>query len=307
MKRHGATLVCTLVLCIACRFAYGLSSEQLNFDFYAGWQGGQKQTLSVSGDGPYPGALFRSVQLEIPNRGLWLGVGASTGSCSDFRLFVQGWYFFPNNVQGAILLDPGATPVLIPADVKSHLDWWYVDVFGTYRTSGAFSVVLGARFDHHNYFTDDPEILNIVFFPLSNLMRFDLNVTSTIPYFGCQWGPASGLTLRAVYGPLGWINTESTLSQNNSVFRPVNWLGGQAGLSKKDFFELFGEYSKAVSASMQIGIFGRGTWLSAATHTSLSESLVNGSAEYDVSYRRTSWTVGASATAHFDIPQFLNW
>jgi hypothetical protein len=307
MKRRESILVCTLLLCLVSGMAYGLSSDQLNFDVYAGWQGGHKQTISVATDQLIPGALFRSVEFAIPNRGVWLGGSLSTGSCSDYRLYVQGWYFFPNNVQGSILLDPGGTPRQIPADVKSHLDWWYVDIFGTRRMSDPFSVVLGVRIDHHDYFTDDSQVLNIVIPAVSNRMRFDFNVLSTIPYLGFQWGPSYGLTLRAVYSPLGWINAKSTLSQNNGIARPLNWLGGEAGLAKKEFFELFAEYTREVNPSMQMGVFARGTWLSASTHTSISETLVNGSAEYDVAYNRAGWTLGGSATLRFDMPQLLNW
>jgi hypothetical protein len=171
-----------------------------------------------------------------------------------------------------------------------------------------FSILVGVRFDHHNYFTKDPEILNLSSpVPLANRMRFDLNVVSTVLYFGFQWGPSYGITLRAVYSPLGWINAKSTLSQNNDWARPVNWLGGEAGLGKKEFVELFGEYSRAVSPSMQLGVFCRGTWLAASTHTTLTETLVNGAAGYDVSYRSASWTLGAKATVRFDMPEFLSW
>lgn len=306
MKRRESILVCTLVLCLVSGAAYAQSSDQLNFDFYVGWQGGQKQSLSVASEGPYPGALFRSVELNVPNRGLWLGGSLNTMSCGDYQLYVQGWYFFPSNVQGTILLDPGATPQQIPADVKSHLDWWYVDVFGTRRIGCTFSALLGVRIDHHDYYTDDPEILNIIF-PVTNRMRLDLNVLSTIPYIGVQWGPSYGLTLRAIYSPLGWINAKSTLSQNNGGLRDVNWLGGKTGLGNKQFFELFAEYTRDMGTGMELGIFARGTWLQATNHATLSESLVNGSADYDVSYHRAAWTLGANASVRFDMPQVLNW
>lgn len=307
MKRWYSILVSLLVLCMMSGIAHGFSTDQLNLDFYAGWQGGDKQSFSVSTDQPNPGALFRSAQFNIPNRGLWLGAGLSTGPCSDYRLFVQGWYFFPSNARGTIVLDPGATPRQVPADIKSHLDWWYVDIFGTRRVSDPFSFVLGVRVDHHDYYTDDPGILNLVI-PVSNRMRYDLNVLTTIPYFGFQWGPSYGLTLRAVYSPVGWIDVKSTLSQNNDGARPVNWLGGKSDFSKKQFFELFAEYTREVSPSMQLGVFARGTWLNAtASNASISETLVNASATYDASYQRSGWTVGGSATVRFDTPQLLSW
>jgi hypothetical protein len=311
MKRQRGVLCCTMALCLVWGVAYGLSPCQPNFDSYVGWQGGQKQTFIVSGDGPFPGALFRSVQLDIPNRGIWVGGGADTGCGRDVRLYVQGWYFFANNVKGAILMDPGATPVQIPADVTSNLDWWYLDGFGTYRLSDPFSVVLGLRFDHHNYFTDDPEIVNLLI-PVPNQIRFDVNMVSTIPYVGFQWGPSYGLTMRVLYSPVGWIDAKSTLSQNNDGVpnrgpNGQNWLGGESNLGNKTFAELFGEYSRDVNCSIQLGIFGRGALLQATSRATVTETIENGAARYDVSYRRISWTVGAMGTVRFDVPQFLCW
>jgi hypothetical protein len=136
-------------------------------------------------------------------------------------------------------------------------------------------------------------------------MRLDLNVLSTIPYLGFQWGPSTGLTLRAVYSPVGWVNLKSTLSQDNSVFRPENFIEGHDNLTKRDFFELFGEYAGQLGSSMQVAVFGKGTWLSGTTDTILTESLVNGSAKYKISYRRSSWTIGARGTVLFSLPEFL--
>jgi len=147
--------------------------------------------------------------------------------------------------------------------------------------------------------------LNILFFPLPTQMRLDLNVLSTIPYFGFQWGPSDGVSLRVVYSPLGWITAESTLSQNNNIARPLNVLGGEGGFTKKKFFELFLEYSGEVTPATRLAIFGRGTWLQGTTDTDLRESLLNGSAEYGISYYSVSWTLGAKATVLFDIPAFL--
>lgn len=305
MNRLKALLTGAAALCVLTGVAYGQPPCELGFDFYLGWQGGLRQTLTASSQGPFPGALFRSVKLEIPNQGIWLGGAANARVGDDLKLLVQGWYFLPSNNEGLIVLDPGATPRQIPAGVKSNLDWWYIDALGAYRLTGPFSGVLGVRFDHHTYYTDDPEILNIIFFPLSNQMRLDLNVLSTIPYFGFQWGPSAGITMRVIYSPLGWITAESTLSQNNSIFRPQNRLGGEGGLNKKELLEVFGEYSREVASSTQIGLFGRATWLNGSTDTNLTETLVNGAAEYDIAYRRVGWTLGAKATVLFDVPQFL--
>ncbi|MBI5570485.1 MAG: TonB-dependent receptor [Desulfomonile tiedjei] len=305
MKKSTTLLASVVALCLLCGVAYGQPPCKVGFDFFAGWQGGDKQTLTAVSDGPFPGALFRSVKLEIPNQGLWLAGGLDAKIGEDLNLLVQGWYFLSSNSDGSIVLDPGATPVLIPAGVSSNVDWWYIDALGAYRLSGPFSGILGLRFDHHNFYTDDPEILNILFFPLPTQMRLDLNVLSTIPYFGFQWGPSDGITLRAVYSPLGSITAESTLSQNNNIARPLNVLGGEGGFTKKTFFELFVEYSGEVTPSAKLAVFGRGAWLQGTTDTDLTESLVNGAAEYGISYHRVSWALGAKATVLFDVPAFL--
>lgn len=311
MKRTRTLLVGVVALCLLCGVAYGQSPYELSFDFCAGWQGGQRETLTSSSDDAVPGSLYRYSKLEIPNRGLWIGAGLDARIGEDLKLFLQGWYFFPSNTEGSILLDPGGGggPRYIPAALESHLDWWYVDGFGTYRLGGPLSGVLGVRFDHHLYFTEDPEILDLLIPLPPNEMRLDLNVLSTMPYFGLQWGPSNGLTLRMIYSPCGWMHTESSLSQvNNPIVRPPNWLGGDKVLSRKDFFELFGEYSGEVVSSVDLAVFGRGTWLSGTTDAPIRETIVNGTAEYDVSYRRVGWTIGARATLLFDVPEyFLPW
>jgi hypothetical protein len=319
MKIPATVVVGLLTLCLLsgqCRIAFGQAGLSVSAETFVGWQDG-RQTFTASSDGPYPGALFRYVQLRIPNRGgLWLGEGIKAGIGCDLKLFLQGWYLFPNNIDGTILLDPGATPRLIPADINAHTDWWYVDGFGTYRLNGAFSAVLGVRYDHHNFYTNDQQILDLLFgpvaghyhLPLNDALRLDLNVLTTTPYFGCQLGDSEGITLRVIYSPWSSINVESTLSQNDGIFRPQNWLGGRSTLSKKTFAELFVQYSARVAPSLQAAIFAKGTLLEGSTKTSVSETLVHGAAGYDVSYHSVGWMGGINANLEFELPDFrLPW
>ncbi len=306
------SLLALFLLSGPCPVAFGQDGLALSAESFVGWQVG-RETFTASSDGPYPGALFRYVQLGIPNRGgLWLGEGIQAGIGCNLKLFFQGWYLFPNNVDGTILLDPGATPRLIPADINAHTDWWYLDGFGTYRLKGAFSAVLGVRYDHHNFYTNNKEILDLLFgpsaslfgLPLTDALRLDLNVLTTTPYFGCQLGDSEGLTLRVIYSPWSSINVESTLSQNDGIFRPQNWLGGRSTLSKKTFAEVFVQYSATVAPSLQMTIFAKGTLLEGSTKAPVNETLVNGAAEYDVSYRASGWIGGVSANLGFNLPDF---
>ena len=297
MNRSVTVMVVFLALCIwsgPCPVAFGQGTLQMSADTFVGFQSG-KQTLTASSEGPFPGALFRYVRLEIPNRGgTWLGGGTEAAIGNRVGLYFQGWYVFPNNIDGAITLDPGATPRLLPAGVNSHTDWWYVDGFGTFRLNGPFSGVLGLRYDHHNFYTNDKEILDILFgplasalgLPLNDALRLDLNALSTSPYFGFQWGNPDGMTLRVIYSPWITINVESTLSQNDGIFRPQSWLGGGSTLSKTTFAELFGQYSLKVAPSFRLAIFAKGTWDEGFVKTPIRETLVNGVAQYDISY----WT-----------------
>jgi|SRR5271157_2202845 len=314
MKRPRSLLFGLVVLLVMCGVAQGQPPLEVGTDGYVALQGGQG-TLTASSDGPFPGALFRYVKLEIPYRGgVWLGGGAKAKIGSDLNLFIQGSYLVPHNIDGGIGLDPGATPRVISASIDSNLDWWYVDGFGTYRLNGPFSVVLGYRYDHNNFFTDSSEILDILFapaaqlfgLPLANRLRLDLNVLSSVPYFGVQWGgDPDAITLRVIYSPWSRIDTESTLSQNDGIFRPQSWLGGKDALSNTMFVELFGQYSGRVTPSLQVAIFCRGTWLQGSTKTSLSETLVGGAAGYDVAYHSASWNVGANANLDFDFSGLL--
>ncbi|MGB6067274.1 MAG: hypothetical protein WBG50_20910 [Desulfomonilaceae bacterium] len=303
MKRPWSVLLGLVVLLVLCGVAQGQPPFGLTADGYVASQGG-REALTASSDGPFPGALFRYVKLEVPNRGVWLGGGAEAKIGSCLNLFVQGSYLCPNNVDGTITLDPGATPRLLNANAGSNLDWWYVDAFGTYRLNGPLAVVLGFRYDHHNFFTDSSEVLDILFAPIAQQLglRLDLNVLSSIPYFGLQCGHPDGVTLRVIYSPFASINVESTLSQNDGVFRPQSWLGGQDTLSSSQFVELYGQYSRRMTPSLKVAIFCRGTWLQGSTSTSLNETLVGGAAQYDVSYHSESWNIGATAELAFDFP-----
>jgi hypothetical protein len=314
MRRPRSILLCLIAVFVLCGVAQGQPPFEVSADGYVAWQGGL-DTLTASSDGPYPGALFRYVKLEIPYRaGVWFGGGAKAKIGRDLHLFVQGSYLVPSNIDGGISLDPGATPRVISASINSNLDWWYVDGFGTCRLNGPFSVVFGYRYDHHNFFTDKSEVLDILFapaaqffrLPLANGLRLDLNVLSSVPYFGVQWGgDPDAITLRVIYSPWARIDAESTLSQNNGAFRPQNWLGGKDALSDTLFLELFGQYSGRVTPSLRVAIFCRATWLQGSTKTSLNESLVGGTAGYDIAYHTASWNVGANAKLAFDFPGLL--
>jgi hypothetical protein len=314
MKRPRSILLGLVVVFVLCGVAQGQQPFEVSADGYVALQGGL-ETLTASSDGPFPGALFRYVKLEIPYRGgVWLGGGVKAKVGCDVNLYVQGSYLVPGNIDGGISLDPGATPRVISTGTNSNLDWWYVDGFGTCRVNGPFSVVLGYRYDHHNFFTDSSEVLDILFapaaqffgLPLANGLRLDLNVLSSVPYFGVQWGgDPDAITLRVIYSPWARIYTESTLSQNNGVFRPQNWLGGNDTLSDTLFLELFGQYSARVTPSLQLAVFVRGTWLQGSVKTSLNETLVGGTAGYDVAYHSAGWNVGANAKLAFDFSNLL--
>jgi hypothetical protein len=314
MKHRVAVVVGLLALCLLSGpgpVVSGQAPLSVSLDSFVGWQEG-RQTFGTSSDGPYPGALFRSVEFGIPNRGgIWLGEGIQVGIGGDLRLFLQGWYLFPNNADGAILLDPGATPRQVPAGINAHTDWWYVDGFGTYRLNGAFSAVLGLRYDHHNFYTNDKQIIDILFgpdairygLPLTDSMRYDLNLLSTIPYFGCQLDNAHGLTLRVIYSPWSSINVQSALSQNEGLLRQPTWLGGRAPLSRTTFAELFVQYSGSVASSVEISIFAKGTLHEGSTRATVRETLDNGAAEYGISYHTAGWTGGLNANLAFNLPQ----
>ena len=114
MKSPGSILLCLVALLFLCGVAQGQPPFKVKADGYVALQGG-RETLTASSDGPFPGALFRYVKLEIPNRGgVWLGGGAEAEIGSCVSLFVQGSYLCPNNIDGSITLDPGATPACKP-------------------------------------------------------------------------------------------------------------------------------------------------------------------------------------------------
>ncbi|GEM_PF-6573711 len=301
MKSKRLLLVVVVVLIGVPGTGHAEALTSLPVDFYVGWQGGHRETLVTTSDGPYPGALYRYARIEVPNEGVWLGAGTTLAFRPRLTVRVEGWWMLPNNKQGGIALDPGATPIILNGDLSPNLDWWYLDLAGIYNVSGPFSIIQGWRFDHHALFTENWTLPIFGTYPI----RFDVNVLSTIPFFGAQWSTGDSFTLRALYTPWAWVNMKSSLAQNGPAPRPPSLIEGQRDLSVAQFAELFFDYSRIAWPAARVGVVARLTWMHGSTQATLTETLVNGAASYDVAYDRIGLTIGANGSFAFNTPGFL--
>lgn len=270
-----------------------------HLDFFVGWQGGHKQTLSAHTDETtVRGALFREIGFNIPNEGIWLGAAATVDMSCKFGVAVMGWYLIPSNKSGSYYVDPG-----IPPDPGGNLpgkvDWWYIDVMGKYRHWQNMSLLFGARFDNHNVSVNSADFGFA--YPTRNPYRLDLNAFTTSLFIGMEYASDSGLTLRAIYAPISWTSGKTKFGQSQLIFPAfgANEVESNKAVNPVYLTELFVEYTRPVSMGMKLGAFARGTWLHATGHSTLSESIRNASASYDFSYDSSSWTIGGKAEVAF--------
>lgn len=270
---------------------------------YVGWQGGNKQTLSAGTDQGTSGALFRSIKFDIPNEGIWLGAGAAFDVTRKFSLGVQGWYLVPSHKSGSYIVDPGLQGLIIelPGNLDGKVDWWYVDVLGKYRYSDHWWLVLGGRFDHHNFSANDSDFGFPD--PTTNPYRLDLNALTTSLLFGLEFSNPNSMTLRAVYAPVSWTSGLTRLGQSHLLIPPAgaNEVSGNSTINPNYLVEIFAEYSKPVASGLKMGVFGRATWLHAAGSSSLDETVRGRSASYDFSYYCANWVIGGKAALSFDL------
>jgi hypothetical protein len=271
-----------------------------HLDVFVGWQGGQKQTLSAHTDQATPGALFREIKFDTPNEGIWLGVAATADVSCKFGVSLMGWYFFSSNKSGSYLVDPSTALPNGYGNLPAKVDWWYVDLMGKYRHWQNMSLLFGARFDHHNVSSNDSDFGFV--YPTPNPYRLDLNAFTTSLFLGMEYASDCGLTLRAIYAPFSWTSGKTKFGQSYLLIPTAgpNEVDTSKAVNPLYLAELFIEYTRPVSTGMKLGGFARGTWLHAAGNSTLSESIVSGSASYDFSYDRTSWTIGGKAELAFN-------
>jgi hypothetical protein len=283
-----------------------------HLDFFVGWQGGHKQTLTAHTDQGTSGALFRSIKFDTPNEGIWIGAAATVDLSCKSSLALAGWYLFPKDKSGAYTVDPGLPVALepLPTDTPGgfapKVEWWYVDVMGKYRYWDQIGIVFGARFDHHNFSSNDSDFGFA--YPTPNRYRLDVNALTTSLFLGLEYASPTGLTLRAIYAPLCWTSGKTRFGQGQLLLPPVgpNEVESSKAVNPRYLAELFLEYSKPVSTSVKLGAFARGTWLHSSGNSSLSETVHAATGSYDFSYDSTSWTVGGKAEFAFNMSGLWN-
>lgn len=272
-----------------------------HLDFFVGWQGGHKRTLTAHTDETtVRGALFREIEFNTPNEGIWLGAAASVDMSCKCGLAIMGWYLIPSNKSGSYQVDPG-----IPPDPGGNLpgkvDWWYVDVMGKYRQWQNMSLLFGARFDNHDVSVNSADFGFP--YPTRNPYRLDLNAFTTSLFIGMEYASEGGLLLRAIYAPISWTSGKTRFGQSQLLIPATgaNEVDSSKAVNPQYLAELFLQYTRPVSSDMRLGGFARATWLHAAGHSTLSESIRNASASYDFSYDSSSWTIGAMAEMSFNM------
>lgn len=264
---------------------------------------------------------------KTPLRGAWLKLVLGVHPTEYAGVALTGGLLFPGGSVGHASSMP-PDPLDSEPDLSAYgmdVEWWLLDLSGSYDVGSPFKVIGGFRWDHMNTkFGTERSPFNAtlgagrvsVDLP-DGFVNFKFN--ALIPYVGLQYqhaSPENSLTVRLIGFPLvfGELKQQSVLPAWDVFVFPtvVTALGGSAFAGSFDsgnFLEFFAEYSMNVVGTGTLGLFLRWNLLEATTSVAESESFVNlGGANYfsqdpsDFNYRKTSWTLGGSFSMEFGLP-----
>ncbi|AFM23008.1 TonB-dependent receptor [Desulfomonile tiedjei] len=255
---------------------------------YIGWMENREGT-EISGDTTET-TIFAafSAKHKYPERGLWLGLIGSGCLSEQVSLLASGWYLVPSRQNEVEIYDWGSSR----RNWDTDLQWWYVD--GLFAFGKQLSLLAGLRFDRYsNKFKNPSNAIAVVSNPNDTA---DVNSDGWIPLVGTQYVYAdttTNLTVRAVGFPvlLGNFKYREAVGGANALEGSGNWRGGY-------FLEIFGEYSKRLGPGT-IGVFGRWNGTEGKTHVDIQALPLAGSSDFDISFRRITWTVGGSVGLSF--------
>jgi hypothetical protein len=264
---------------------------------------------------------------KTPLRGAWLELELGAHPSEYTGVSLTGGLLFPGGTRGHASSIP-SDPLDSEPDLAAYgmdVEWWLLDLRGSYEVAGNCLVIGGFRWDHMNTkFGTERSPFNAtlgqggvsVDLP-DGFVNFKFN--ALIPYVGLQYqygSPANGLTVRLIGFPrvFGELKEQSVLPAWDVFVFPtvVTGLGGagfKGAFDSGSFLEFFAEYSVNVFGSGALGFFLRWNLLEATTSVADSDYFVNlGGTNYsgqdpsDFNYRKTSWTLGGSFSMEFGFP-----
>lgn len=255
---------------------------------YVGWMESREGT-EISGDSmETPIFAAFSAKHKYPERGLWLGLIASGCLSEQVSFLASGWYLVPSRQNELETYDWGTAWRNWDTDPQ----WWYVD--GLFALGKQLSLLAGLRFDRYSNKFKNPS--NAVAVTSNPNDTADVNSDGWIPLVGTQYVYAdttTNLTVRAVGFPvlLGSFKYRESVGGANALEGSGNWTSGY-------FLEIFGEYSKRIGPGM-IGVFGRWNGTKGKAVVDIQALPGAGSSDFDISFRRITWTVGGSVGLDF--------
>lgn len=255
---------------------------------YIGWME-NREGSEISGD-TTERTIFGafSAKHKYPERGLWLGLIASGCLSEHISLLASGWYLVPSRQNELETYDWGTAWRNWDTDPQ----WWYVD--GLFAFGKQLSLLAGLRFDRYSNKFKNPS--NAIAVSSNPNDTADVNSDSWIPLVGTQYvytDTTTNLTVRAVGFPvlLGNFKYRETVGGASAIEGSRNWRNGY-------FLEIFAEYSKRIGQGT-IGVFGRWNGTEGKTAVDIQGLPGAGSSDFDISFRRLTWTVGGSVGLGF--------
>ncbi|MEW6113696.1 MAG: hypothetical protein AB1664_16305 [Thermodesulfobacteriota bacterium] len=233
---------------------------------------------------------------EYTVKGLWLAVSADVPVRNGFGIWARGSWLFPSAGQAYKTLQM-AGGTLEPIIWQTDIQWYNVDLAGTYSPYGALTVIGGFRFDsfatnfHSREFVE-PEDLSTD--------EADMTVSSYIPYVGIMLNQGGGLKL----GLVGFPYVPGDVEYSRVYGRLVMRQDAKGSLRSSYFVEAFGEYGRQLMGGY-VGVFGIFSYLHANSVLDVTRRLAGvetTSGEYHFSLDRANWIVGGTLGIDFTSP-----
>ena len=264
---------------------------------------------------------------KTPLRGAWLELELGSHPSRYTGVALTGGLLLPAGSTGLASHHP-PDPLDSNPDISAYgtdMEWWLLDLRGSYEVAGTCQVIGGFRWDHMNTRFGTERSPFTAALPAGSVSvdlpdgfgNFKFN--SLIPYVGLQYqypAPENSLTVRLIGFPMvfGEVKQQSVIPSWDVFVFPtvVTGLGGSAftgSFESGHFLEFFAEYSTDVLGSGTLGFFLRWNLLAATTRVADSDASVNlggtnfyGQAPVDLNYHKTSWTLGGSFSMEFGLP-----
>lgn len=235
-----------------------------------------------------PGLLNAfEVRHEYPLRGVWLGLSETVALNEQIGLFASGWYLLPSNFTSEEFYNLDTAHRRWNTDTQ----WWFVEGLGSVRIADGFSLLGGLRYDRYTTRFKDPyDAIGVLSLGSDTA---DVMADNWIPLAGAQVaciGTESKLIFRAVGFPVLLGNIKY-----NQAFAGLTAFEARGNYRNGYFLEFFAQYARKFGPG-QVGIFGRWNGTHGTVNLDVDALPAAGNAEFDLSFHRFSWTLGASVS-----------